>query len=1367
MKKHITFALLIMLTMGILPAKAQIGRFYSTDRELSNSLINHVYQDKRGFIWISTEDGLNKFDGNRFTIYKQQSNNPTGLSMSYVKSVFEDSQNRFWVSCLNAIQLYDRATDTFRTIPFHLKQGITPPHTSGIVERKNKEIWISTLGQGIMRLEGDTFVPMDKLNTLIDSYFIEGIYEDREQRMWICTENKGLFMYTPANNSIRQFNAREHLTSDAVSGFCEDKTGRLFISTLNGGLMRLDRETMTFEAIPYHGKTDLNIKTIMVDSRNTLYIGTEGDGIKQYDRESNRIVDCPINIGVFDLTSSKVHSILEDKEGNLWLGIFQKGLAYVPSMQNNFNYWGYKSYNKNNIGSNCVMSIFRDREGTIWVGTDNDGLYAVDEEGNRLAHYKDQGNNNSAPLNIMSVLEDSRRQLWVGSYFSGLSIIDKQTGRSRQVNALSGVEEKGRNERIFCLYEDRNKNIWVGTYGSGIYKMSLSQEVLAQYKSNKTENDNWDTDQLCNDWVNCIIQDNEGLIWIGTCNGLSCLDPEKNTFINFKDKNNLLPRLFIHTLLQDENGLIWIGTSEGLFRFNKATEEFTLYVKEDGLPSNVICGILEDNAGNLWISTHGGIAKLLTKTNTFVNYYASDGLQGNEFTRGACFRDRRGKLYFGGTSGISSFFPQEITTRKKTLKVMITDFMVANHSVRKGDKSGNQVITDTLVMDASQFTLAYNHSSFTVEFSTMEFSSSEKISYLYKLEGLDSDWMMTNPGVNRVTYTGLQPRKYTFMVQAKDNENLSDIRKFTILITPPWYQTTWALLMWALIMCVIIYAIIMYLLSRIRHRQEWIERKHEEEISEAKLQFFINISHEIRTPMTLIIGPLEKLIAQADRELQPTYLMIYRNAQRILRLINQLMDIRKLDKGQMHLKFRKTDLVGFVEDLMQTFDYQAQEKNIRFTFEHRDSECKAWVDLNNFDKVLLNVLSNAFKYTPNDGEITVSLSSGVNEKVRGPLKNYVEITVTDNGIGIDQNEIEQIFERFYQINNDYTKANFGTGIGLHLSRSLVELHHGTIKAENREDTSGTRFIIRLPLGSDHLKAEDLENPDEAAENAISIEKKGLDPHLLNVTAQDTGKKVRVKTKYRIVVVEDDDDIRSYITNELSSEFHIRECTNGKEALDLIMREKFDLIISDIMMPEMDGITLCKKVKQNINIKHIPVVLLTAKSKVEDRIEGLETGADGYLVKPFNTEILRTTVFNLIENRERLKSQQSSEQIMEDKVAKIERKSNDELLMDRIMKVINERLSDSTLNVETLAASVGMSRVHMHRKMKEMTNQSTKDFIRNIRLKQAGKLLIENNLTVSEAAYATGFTNISHFSTSFKDFYGVSPSEYKETKSKPD
>lgn len=1372
MKAQILFLFSIYyFLIGSTPVmKAQTGKFYSTDKELSNSLINAVYQDRKGFIWIATENGLNKFDGTRFSIYRHNATDSTSLKNNYVRTLFEDSRGNFWIGCINGLQRYDRATDNFHELFISRKDGRKNPHITSIIERRNGDLWIATSGQGAISLKKNSnpasFHIETELTDRIGSNYLNVIFEDSRQNLWIATEEKGLYRYSPESKELKSYKAPYHIAGDDVSAICEDAHGQIFVGTLTKGLFRLSsRQEGNFEPVLYQNRMNLNIRTLIIDTRGKLIIGTDGEGVKEYQPQQDIIVDSEINAGPFDFSKSKVHSLIEDKDHNLWLGIFQKGLILVPGISNKFDYYGYKSIHNNTIGSSCVMAIHTDEQATIWIGTDNDGLYAINDQGKQLRHYTHQaGNPQSVPGTILCLYEDSNQELWLGSYFDGLARMNKQTGTCQDATSLLQGNLNAGKPKVSCIIEDKNKNLWVGTYGSGLYKINLPTQHVTYYESTRNENDDWSINRLPNDWISYLLEDREGMIWIGTYKGLAVLNPQTDNFINYKKQNNLLPGYVVYSLLESSNGEIWAGTSEGLVCLNKDRLTPVLFTTADGLPSDIICGLAEDEKKNIWISTHQGISKLNPPEKKFINYYAGDGLQGNEFTRTAVFKDKRGKIFFGGTNGVTAFYPQDITEIKKEMNVLITGFHVANRPVKKGDKSGNNVITDTAVMDTEQFTLAYNENTFSIDFSVLEFSNPDRISYQYKIKELGDEWISTQPGTNRVTYSSLKPGKYTFSVQARDHNNFSNIRTVTIAITPPWYQTWWAKVIWGCLGALLIYALTMYILSRIRHRQEVMRQKHMEQINEAKLQFFINISHEIRTPMTLIISPLEKLLAEHS-EKQPVYLMIYRNAQRILRLINQLMDIRKLDKGQMHLKFRETDIVGFINDLMQTFNYQAQKKNITFTFEKElegADSLKVWIDLNNFDKVLMNVLSNAFKYTHEGGNIEVSLKTGHNDAYRGALKDYFEIDITDNGIGIDKNKIEQIFERFYQIDNDMTQSNFGTGIGLHLSRSLVELHHGIIKAENREDGQGTRFIIRLPLGSNHLKAEELENPEETgSEPTISQLPKDSIYETEEENKTNEYRKPKAKTRYRVLIVEDDEEIRRYTRSELDSDFRIYECTNGREGLETILKEKPDLVISDVMMPEMDGITLCRKIKQNININHIPIILLTAKSKAEDQIEGLEIGADAYIVKPFNTELLRTTISNLIANRERLRGKLVGEQQVEEKITKIEMKSNDEILMSKVMKTINNHLADPTLNVEMLAANVGMSRVHMHRKLKELTNQSARDFIRSIRLKQAANLLREKNLSVSEVAYATGFSNLSHFSNTFRDFYGISPSEYKE------
>ena len=1358
MKKSATLLLIFLISIlfnqGL---TAQNREYYSTDNGLSNSLINQIYQDRRGFIWIATEYGLNRFDGINFTIYKHIDGDSTSLKHNYVRTLFEDSSGNFYVGTILGLMKYDWATDSFKDIKMYREGKLVRPHVISIIETHNGDIWLTTSGQSVFILKkGTDDVFSDPVLTKsLSSNFLNCIFQDSKFNIWIGSENDGLNCYDPRTKKTTVFKASHGINSNNISAIKEDIEGNIYVGTLTQGLSKYNPKTQTFDPILYKGSTQLLVSSLMINKNDQLYIGTDGQGLMMYNREKNIIEDYEVNSPPFDFSKGKIHSILQDKDQNLWLGIFQKGVIFIPVLENKFNYYGYKSFKNNPIGSSCVTAIYKDKEGVTWIGTDNDGIYGINNNGARISHFYRTASPNSVPNIIHSIFEDSSGDIWLGSYANGLAKFNQKTGYCEYVKRFS-------NEKVYCITEDKNKNLLIGTYGSGFLVLDKEGNELNHYESSKNENDSLSVDELSNDWVNYMICDRDGFIWIGHYKGVSCFDPSKKTFLPYLGKNNLLPGTVALSLLEDKAGKIWIGTSSGLYCFDKQSRQMKSYTTKNGLSNDVICGIAEDDQNNIWISTYNGISKFNSKDNRFINYYASDGLQGNEFTRGAVFNDNRGKLFFGGINGVTSFNPKEIVEEKRELDILLTNFYLFNQPIKKGDKSGGNEIVSMSVLDADSFTLSYSDNTFSFEFSTLDFINPERISYQYMIEGLNSEWMSTSPGISRVTYNNLPSGTYTFKVRAYDNDNYSPVKTIRIIITPPWYKTVWAYGAYAILFIFLVYGIVGYLFSRIRYKQEMMEKDHAEKISEAKLQFFINISHEIRTPMTLIINPLEKLISEnKELEKQKVYMMIYRNSQRILRLINQLMDIRRLDKGQMRLKCRETDIVGFIDDLMLTFEYQAKRSNIDFSFEHEDKLLKVWIDLNNFDKVLLNIFSNAFKYTPEYGKITVKLTTGTNTSTRGPLKEYFEISVSDTGIGLDKDKIEKIFERFYQINNDQTNSNFGTGIGLHLSRLLVELHHGIIYAENRTDKQGSHFVIRLPLGCAHFNQEELQIFDESEsliENRAAI-RTATSNKFEEEFEEDTAKRTKSRTKYRILIVEDEDEIRQYMRDELSSEYRIKECKNGKEALEYILKEKPDLIISDVMMPEMDGIALSRRIKQNININHIPIILLTAKSKTEDKLEGLEIGADAYLVKPFNTDILKQTIGNLIANRERLKSKFTGSQQQEDKIAKIEMKSADEILIEKVMKVINADLSNPDLNVEMLASSVGISRVHMHRKLKELTNQSARDFIRGIRLKQAATLLTSKKLSISEVAYATGFSNLSHFSNSFKEFYGMSPSEY--------
>lgn len=1333
--------LIILLLFFSMAINGQSFKLFTANSELSSSLINMVYQDRNGMIWIATEDGLNRFDGAKFTIYKHEKDNQHSLCHNYVRTLFEDSKGHLIVGTYSGLQVYDPATDHFSPKAKWDNGQDFDSNIISILERRNGRIWVS--GNNLCEITfSKSGLVMKKLNLPIPTTMTDFMIEDKHQNIWMTKGENGIYRLDPDNQTFDYLEQDKGIT---IIDICEDINGDIYAGTMSKGLLKYDRKSDAFTPIAYKGKRNLPVKVLYSGSQDELYIGTDGKGLKVFNKNKQQITDYPFENSYFDSHTSKVHSILKDNAGNFWLAIYQKGVLMIPAQPNSFKYMGYKSIDKNIIGSNCITSLFRDHDGILWVGTDNDGIYGITEDGRQKVHYSASDDEHSVPSTVFNLYEDSEYNLWFGSYIKGIGKLDRQTGKCSYRKDL--LDKNGNFvQRVYDIKEDKNKRLWIATMGSGLYCHDLKTgHTSYNEKANKD----------INNWIGCLFYSSDNKLYAGTYDGVSCVDLNTDDF----NTRKLLPHHIILSIYEDKYGIIWLGCSEGLTSWDKKTETLVTYTTADGLPSDVINAIQgDDEQDYLWISTNAGISQFHLKTHQFINYYVGDGLQGNEFSKNASFKDKgRNILWFGGMNGITYFNPREITNPAKKWNIRITDFYLNNKPVRKGVLSGGHEIIDCPVFEADKFRLSHNDNSFSIEFSILEMSNPERVTYHYAMN--DDKWINLPQGINRVSFSNLAPGTYRFRVKAQDYMIDSEIKDITVQISPAWWASGWAKLIYCLLALGIIYFIIMQVRHRYLTKQKMLQHIHAEQINEAKLQFFINISHEIRTPMSLIISPLQKLMTNdTDINRQKIYHTIYRNAERILRLVNQLMDIRKIDKGQMSLIFRETDIILFINDICETFSEQATKNNITLLFHHEGmEELKLWIDPVNFDKIIMNVLSNAFKFTPENGRVDIYLKEGKDPNNRPPLCQYIDIIIADNGIGIDEKEIIHIFERFYQIRNHLNNSEVGTGIGLHLTQSLVELHHGEIHAENNPDgMPGCRFIIRLPKGKDHLSNEELDYSEGAY---VSPQKT---PFSLSANlSEEKETKTRTKTKFRILVVEDDDEIRQYICNELSSEYHMLESSNGKEALAAIFKRVPDLVISDVMMPEMDGLTLCYKIKQNVNLNHLPVILLTAKTREEDNIEGLDTGADAYITKPFNIEILRKTAANLIRSRERLRNTLSGKQLQEDKLQKIEALSPDDKLMERIMKVINNNLSNPNLTVEMITQEVGISRVHLHRKLKELTNQTTRDFIRNARLKQAAILLSEKRYSITEVAELTGFTNPNNFSTAFRELYGVPPTTYME------
>ncbi|ADB38142.1 hybrid sensor histidine kinase/response regulator transcription factor [Spirosoma linguale] len=1323
----------------------QSGKLFTVETGLSGSLVTDIHQDQSGFVWIATEDGLNRFDGIKFTVYQHSKKDTTSLLNNQIHALFADKSGRMYVGSTEGLQYYDPATDAFHTIPLKLPNGQSiNASVSTLCQRKNGDVLVGTSGHGTFKLirKGPLLFGR-KVLANAPSEIIIRILEDTEQNLWVSTEDKGLYRFS--GQSVNAYFVSKKSQNNIISSICQDRYGRLFVGNMSSGLYRYDPASNTFLSIPYNGRTDLPVADLLVNRNNQIVVATSGKGMKYFDPVSDKILDLESSVTSFDFSRTKVNTMLEDQAGNIWLGIYQKGLLLLAGNTNRFGYIGYKSVSRKSIGSSAVMALTQDTQGTVWVGTDSDGLFALPATSNASVHYLTDKEGGTAPSNILTIHEDSQKNLWLGSYLTGLSRFDRNTGKSTYIDKL--VDKRGDNvQRVFSIKEDARQRLWIGTMGSGVFQLDLRSGAVKNFEALPGKLYRPELNYIPNSWINCLLVTKDNKLFIGTFDGLGCLDLDTENFVSTLGTNRLMAGTVVYSLYEDNKGNLWIGTSQGLKKMNRSTKEITSFDADQGLPGNFIWAIQGDKMGDLWLSTNRGLSKMDVDSSTFTNFYSSDGLQGNEFSRGASLNTSSGELFFGGVNGISYFKPDEVRVANKRLTVRIVDLFIRDKPVKKGMLSGSFQVVDTTVTNATEFNLAHHDNSFTLEFSTMDFIDAERVAYQYSIN--NNDWEELRPGSNRLTFDNLSPGRYEFQLRAKFNSAVSEIRQVTVIVHPVWYLSTWAKLVYALLFLLLGILIARIIKNRRQAKAEFLAHQRQEEINEAKLQFFINIAHEIRTPLTLVVSPLQKLITtDQNEERGHLYDIMGRNTKRILDLVNQLMDIRKIEKGQMTLQLAQIEMTRFTKEVCQLFEEQILSKQIQFILDVPPERIFARIDPQNFDKVLINVLSNAFKFTPSGGTIRVALTVGHSETADS--QPDLAIAIEDSGHCISEPETERIFECFYQSEEHRGYNQQGTGIGLHLVKQLVELHGGSIKAENM-DPVGCRFLITLPLES------------AVDETAAPVAGLPVGHHQLPELAENGQTEVKSRKKARRIVIADDDtEICHYLTDELSGEYTIFAYANGEDAYKGIVREKPDLVVSDVMMPVMDGMALCRKLRANPLVNHIPVILLTAKTEESSNALGFELGADAYITKPFNIDILSKTIKSLIRNRQIILNNESEQQYQEEFISKVSIKSADTKLLEKVHALINKNLSNPDLSVEMIAGEIGISRVHLHRKLKELTNSTTRDLIRHIRLKQAADLLTTKGLTVSEVAFATGFANVNNFSVSFKELYGVSPAHYAE------
>lgn len=1361
--KHIRTLIAAVAMLVVTDISAQMARLYTSDSGLPNSKINSIYQDSRGFIWISTENGLSRFDGMGFSTFHHDRSNSNSIASDLVLTVFEDSGRTYWVGTSAGLQVFDSEYSTFTKINLHDNEvAASDQHISAITEvtiGEERKIIAASSGHGIYIIDPltkETDIQMQEvINPSLPSQFIRRIFKDSSERLWISAEDGGISIFNLKKGFISEeaiWDEEMEYSSKSVviTSFAEDvRSGKILLGTSNHGLLIYDPSTGRIRMPSDHDARSCMVETILKNNimgnyeNTTFLIGLENNGIKLFNAAEETLSDVQIPGVGFDTSTWKVHSLIEDSQGNVWVGAFQTGIMVIPRSMYGFESISLGSHGHQGTDEACVTSVITDnRNGGLWVGTDGAGLFRIDRNGNKECF----SSNNSGLSNnsIMSLVMDKRGTLWVATYLGGLFRWTEESG-FRQFRDQESISSN----RVICLtYSKDDDLLYVGTHGNGMSIVSPSEEeVICIY------------DEDSNKWISNLYIDNDGLIWVGTYNGAMCYDRKTGSLNKLEIDEFLDTR--IHSFCEDSNGNIWIGTGEGLVCLNKASRQRDLFTEKDGLPSNIIEDIEESSDGNIWIATMNGLSRYSPVNGTFKNYYHYDGLQANEFHARASYCAEDGRMFFGGIKGLTTFYPHIVDRDTRPVPPLyFSDLKVMNEPVDYNPSAGEDNILDKHITEATRLTLPYDENIFSIKFTVLEYTNPRKIMYAYMMEGFDSDWNYIGQDSRIVTYTNLPAGKYTLKAKAffEGSPDKHSYREISIRIMPPWYKTIWACLMYLLLTAFAIYG-----LAQWKKREERAKREKEESaIKELKLEMFTNISHEIRTPLTLVMNPLKKMReAEKDPKQKDLYNLMYRNSLRILRLVNQLLDMRKIDSGQMQLHFLETDVVYFIKDIMKSFDNLAVSKNIRFTIVPHDDVRNLWIDQGNFDKIIFNLLSNAFKYTPENGTISISISEVRNNHgvLEAPAEKYVEFVIENSGSSVDERYLDKVFDRFFQA--DVRDAKVGSGVGLNLSKMLVELHHGDIKAYNTDD--GMAFSVRIPAGCQHLSAEEMTKPtnhkDLYTKDTAHLESLHTSREDVTYTRikEEPEKIKETKSKRKIILIDDDEEMRSYLKLELQSMYNIEVCSNGKEGWKKITTTIPDAIVTDLMMEGMDGAELCDKVKKNPGTNHIPVIILTSSSDEMSQQRCIDCGADRFFTKPISLEILKSTIANAISTRVTIRNKYNKE--IDYGYNEIKMPDTSNKLVTKVIETIRKNMENSDFSVEDLSREVGMSRVHLNRKLKETMNISPSNLIRSIRLKQAAFLLINNKVNISEVAYKVGFSTHSYFSNSFHDYFGMTPKEF--------
>ena len=1370
--------ILLLFAVREISAQSPVINFkhIRSENGLSNSTIETIFQDKRGFMWFGTRDGLNRFDGYQISVYKHDPEDSNSICDNYITSIAEDDQNNLWIGTLNGLNIFNPVTNTFTRFK-HLPDDPTTigsNYINHIFFDSKRRVLVATEGGGVNVYErvSQSFklIPVISKSGLQEKQ-VNTLFEDSKGNLWVGAFT-GLYLFNSLSGNFQPVQSNPRFREDqsnnglsrAIRVISEDKSGNLLLGTSDNGLVVYSVEYRTQKIFTHNPalsnsiSSDL-IRSILVTKSGQNWIGSVNGGLDLFDPATQQFFNYqyqPDNPG--SLSQRTVSALFEDKQGNIWIGTHRGGInLYMPGTEK-FKLYRQKP-ESNSLSYNDVKAFCEDRSGNIWIGTDGGGLNLFNREKNNFKHYKyNPFNITSIGSNeVIDILEDSDGNLWVGTWGGGLCLYNPKTDNfirySGKTRKLADSIIRTEPEYIQSIFEDSKKNLWVATYFTGLHQLNRKTGKftrITQSATNKTS--------LKGNNILALAEDKEGNIWIGTDDGgLNKLDASTGEFSHYFNNEEKKPDLRV--LFVDSKGNLWLGQS-GLYLFDKGSNSFSIFTNKADLSSIFIKGIVEDNNGILWISTSSGITKLNPETKDTRRYNTIDGLQGQEFEANAFLKTKDGYVFFGGVNGFNSFYPNEITTNNFIPPVFVTDLTVENNRIIGGH--GNKILEKDISF-TDKITLSHKEATFSFAFAALNFTAAENNQFAYKLENWDKDWIDAG-SEKRVTYTNVSPGTYTFYVKASNNDGLWNEKGHSIevTITPPFWQTWWFRVLVGLTL--ITAGFYFYRFRRKIHLQKFEERK-KEELHQLQLQFFTNISHEFRTPLSLITGPVEKLLKDnPSSKNSHAYQVIQRNANRLLQLINELMDFRKAESGVLKLQVMPGNVPVFINEIAEEFSELAIQKNISFTVTTGLLTEETWFDRQVLEKIIINLLSNSFKYTPDNGSVQLQVLESIDNfkpsfenqliiENNKQAKKFLYFCITDNGIGISKESIDHLFERYYRVSD----SHLGSGIGLAFVKTLTQLHKGNISVFSQRN-KGTEFIIAIP--SRKADYSEKERWMKTIEPVARLE--SLSPHassqaqLISLDKQSNGNNHHSKDNV-ILIVDDNEELREFLKESLEEQYSIIEAPDGNIAMEKTLEYYPDIIISDIMMPVMDGIEYCRQVKASPETSHIPFILLTGKDSFEARMEGTEKGADYYFSKPLSTELLLLTIRNVLSQKQKIKERYQKDHHIE--VKDLAHSAKDKAFIEELINIIENNLSKPELDIEFVCTQIGMSRTKLYNKIKNITGQSIGDFIRTIRLRKAAALMSDSELSLTDIMYSVGIQTQSYFSKAFKNEFGKTPTQF--------